>query len=721
MTAEELRSAAWTAHHQGDLTGAERLYRELLASDADVQDAINLGALLRAQGRLGEATEHYHRWLERFPQSITLRRNGVNCLLERGDYETCRNWLETGLHLHPEHPQLLHGLAKAQIGLKHLVQAQQLLERLCGFTPGDAGLWLDLGLCRHGQENLEGALEAFEQAGKLSPHDARPVANCITVLKELGQLERAHGLIDSLPTALRRERDVQAAVGALYLQGARVEEAAHVLETLCRDHPQDPIHWLNWAASLRSLKNLVACSRALKRGLALHPQHPDLEQALGQSLAEMGKQNAAMELLMRSGGQVDQLPDSYVFNLQFLGAGYGLLSSERRQAMARSWESRKRSLGVGPLWGDVVRERLSGRPLRVGYLSADLCNHPVGRFLLPVLENHDRRAVEVWGLSCGPHQDGLKDRLEKACDHWLDLRRGGELEAARLIADQGLDVMVELGGFTDQSRLALLAQRPAPLQLSYLGFYAPTYLEAVDGWIGDETLFSTLNHCDREAHRLLSVHGGYMAFSCEALPELEAPLGARRFRFGSFNHSRKLTEATVVLWCAVLAAIPEADLVLKSISFVEPAERERVRDLFVRAGLANDRLVLLPWVEGWANHMTCYREIDVALDPVPYGGATTSCEALAMGVPVVSLAGPGMVGCLSASVLAHGAGGEGLVHSTEAFIEQAKALAQREPRGTRERQTVRQRLLDSPLADGPRLARELERLYGELARAAPRR
>ena len=720
VTSKELRSAAWAAHGSGDLTTAEQLYRQLLASDADAQDAVNLGALLRTQGRIREASEHYHRWLERFPGNLSLRLNGLNCLLDGGDFHTCQRWLEEGLQHFPNHPQLLHNLAKTLIGLEQRPQARALLEQLCQTTPDALGLWLDLGVCCHGGGDRPAALAAFEQAQRVDPADPRPPANCVTLLKEMGHLERAHALLDGLPEALRRHRDVRGARAGLLITEARMPEAAQELEALCEEHPDDPVHWLNLAATLRSLKTPVACTRALKRGLSLHPHHADMEQALGQSLAEMGRQEAAIGLLLRSAGNPDTLPDSHLFNLQFMGAGYGLLSSERCQEMARGWEARKRAEGVGPLWADVLREPLRDRPLRVGYLCADFCNHPVGRFLLPVLRHHNRDAVQVWGLSCGPHDDAIKQELKDACDHWLDLRFGSDLEMARLVADQGLDVLVELGGFTANSRLALLAHRPAPIQLSYLGYYAPTYLEAVDGWIGDAALFATLNACDRAAHQPLLVEGGYMAFVPEQLPDLTAPEPGRRFRFGSFNHSRKLTATTIALWCQVLNAVPEADLVLKSISFVEPAERERVAALFATAGLAPERLVILPWVEGWIHHMACYSAVDVGLDPMPYGGATTSCEALAMGVPLVSLAGPGMVGCLTASVLRYGAEGRGLAETKEAYVAQAKAMSQATPRNLEQRQAVREALLNSPLGDGARLSRELERLYRELASSVER-
>lgn len=717
ITTAGLRQSAWQAHHQGDLRRAEQIYRELLALEPDEQDAINLGALLRSQGRLREASAHYRLWLARFPGNHCLRLNAVNCLRDAGDHHTCRTWLSEGLKQAPDEPRLRQSLARTLMLLNEYAPARQLLEQLCHqVASADPGTWLDLGLCCHGQGDRQGALAAFERAAELDPQDSRPAGNRITLLKELGQLKQAEQLLNGLSDELRQTKDVRAAWAGLLLSEARLEDAARELEALCQEHPEDPLHWLNLAASLRGLKNPVACTRILKRGLSLHPGHADLEHALGQSLAEMGKHASAMELLLRSNQNRQELLDSYVFNLQFLGAGYGLLSSEQRQEMAHQWETKKQDEGVGPLWADVVREPLPGRPLKVGYLSADYCNHPVGRFLLPVLRHHNHQKVEIWGLSCGPHNDAMRETLRQACDHWLDVRFGNDLEAARLIADLGLDVLVELGGFTAHTRLGPLVHRPAPVQLSYLGYYAPTYLDAIDGWIGDETLFSTLNQCDRDAHRLLHVSGGYMAFEPETLPPLQPPDDQRRFRFGSFNHSRKLTPSTIALWVNVMEAAPEAELVLKSISFIELAEQQRIARLFGNAGLAPERLICLPWVDGWQRHMACYSEIDIALDPLPYGGATTSCEALIMGVPLITHRGPGMVGCLSASVLQFGQGGSGIAKSLDEYVALAAEWAEPAPRGLKQRAAIRNEVLSSPLADGKRLSQELERLFQDLCR-----
>ena len=248
---------------------------------------------------------------------------------------------------------------------------------------------------------------------------------------------------------------------------------------------------------------------------------------------------------------------------------------------ARSLEQRNQRQNPNPLWPDTILKPLEGRKLRVGYLSADLANHPVGRFLLPVLNNHNRERVEVWALSCGPHDDWITDQIREKVDHWVDLQFGTAAQCARVVADLRLDVLVELGGFTGDSRLELLCYRPAPVQLSYLGYPGPTFLSCIDGWLGDSVLFEQLNPVDQGAHPLIELKGGYMVFDTGG--ELPAPKrsAGERFRFGSFNHARKLTQS-IDLFCRVMAANPGRNF--QSISFCEADEQKRIRRRFEQAG-----------------------------------------------------------------------------------------------------------------------------------------
>ena len=179
---------------------------------------------------------------------------------------------------------------------------------------------------------------------------------------------------------------------------------------------------------------------------------------------------------------------------------------------------------------------------------------------------------------------------------------------------------------------------------------------------------------DREAHKLLEIKSGYMVFDPGGMLPTPIRDSGENFRFGSFNHARKLSNASIDLFCDVMRACPNSELVLKSISFHEEAEQTRVRRRFERAGLDPDRLIMMGWIEGGINHLQLYRHMDVALDPIPYGGATTTAEALWMGIPVVCLQGAGMVGRLSASLLHH-AGLEGwIANNVDSYISIAKDL-----------------------------------------------
>ena len=382
--------------------------------------------------------------------------------------------------------------------------------------------------------------------------------------------------------------------------------------------------------------------------------------------------------------------------------------------LAKEWETRKLKGRPKNIWADIISEPIGKRKLRIGYLSADFANHPVGRFLLPILESHDQTTVETWLLNVGKHQDWITDHLKKRANHWLDLKYIPAIKAARILSDLQLDVIIELGGYTRNSGIGILCHKPAPIQLSYLGYPAPTYLNCIDGWVGDKVLFAKLNQTDQKAHELIEIKGGYMAFDCGGeLPE-PTRTKSKKFRFGSFNHARKLNKHTIALFCKVLKDNPSSLLVLKSMSFLESAEQHRVRASFEDAGVDSKRLIILNWVEGGLNHLKLYENIDVALDPTPYGGATTTAEALWMGVPVVTRACEGMVGRLSASILVHGECAEWVAKDDDEYISIASKLAAEGQRDTEQRLMLRQKLKKSPLANGKRLANELEKHYFRL-------
>jgi len=714
--ANDLSQQANAAHARGDLKQATELYQQALslrpADQASLSDAINLGALLRQQGQLQQAAQHYRQWLPQLPQTPTFSLNACNCLRQLGAAAEALAVVERCLVAHPNEAGLVVGQAECLLDLGQLGQSRRLLEGLLRQHTKLRPAWVTLGVVLARQQQLVQALEAFEMADRLEPDQGPMAANRINLLKDLGRLDQAEQLWNSLDHNRRQHVAVRGALAGLRLAQNQAAQASVLLAKLCEEQPQEPTHWLNWAACLRGLKFTVAPTAVLQRALLHHPQHWELQEALAQALAEMGSSAATQRVWQRQAPRsLAELKDVHVFNRQFLGIGSELLAADQLAQQAQEGEQVATRRGVGRLWPDHLLEPLAQRPLRVGYLTSDACNHPVGRFLLPILKHHDSSAVETWVLSCGSHDDWITRQLRQASHHWLDLVALTDVQAARLVADLRLDVVVELGGFTGGSRIGILVHRPAPVQLSYLGYPAPTYLRCIDGWIGDAVLFGDLNPTDQAAHRPLLIEDGYMAFDAGGELELPPRDGGPRFRFGCFNHARKLTDTAIDLFVAVLRAVPEAELVLKSISFHEEAERLRIQRRFVAAGLESERLTLLNWVEGGLNHLMRYSGIDVALDPIPYGGATTTCEALWMGVPVVSLAGSGMAGRLSASLLASAGCSHWIADTANDYVAIARSLAAAGLREQQHRLALRQQVAASPMADARRLSRALEGCY----------
>jgi predicted O-linked N-acetylglucosamine transferase (SPINDLY family) len=282
---------------------------------------------------------------------------------------------------------------------------------------------------------------------------------------------------------------------------------------------------------------------------------------------------------------------------------------------------------------------------------------------------------------------------------------------ARAVADQRLDVLVELGGYTGHSRVGICLYKPALIQMSYLGFPGATYLDSVPGWIGDEVLFKTLHPLEAKQHQLNYIKGGYMTLPRpNQCPEVNRA-STRYFRFGSLNHARKLTEQTINLWSDLLKVAPKAELVLKSFSFIEAAEQQRIRQRFERAGIQPARILLLPWADDHEAHLEQYNEIDVALDPIPYGGATTTAEALWMGVPVICQQTKGMVGSLSASLLMSAGMTELIQTDGQSYINCALNYYNNGIRNDLDRQTLIKHISSSNLNQPRRVSSQLESIF----------
>jgi predicted O-linked N-acetylglucosamine transferase (SPINDLY family) len=348
--------------------------------------------------------------------------------------------------------------------------------------------------------------------------------------------------------------------------------------------------------------------------------------------------------------------------------------------------------------------------LRIGFVSADFCDHPVGLFLLPLLENLDRAEVEVTLYSCGSRNDGTVIRL-KALAKWKDISRHDYTTQRTLICEDGLDVLIDLSGHTAGNRLPMFAMRAAPMQVSWLGYFATTGVPSMDYVLMDP------HHVPRSDQAQFSELVAYMP-NCrfcyqppDFAPDVVSPpcLERGHITFGSFNNVSKLNDGVIDTWAAILKRVPGSRLVLKWNSLADTQLQCRLADRFSLAGVERERIEF----RGKSHHVDLlleYGDIDIALDPFPFTGGLTSCETMWMGVPLVTMLGTRAVSRQTYSLLVNVGRKDWVAAwvatSTEDYIAKAVSLANDRANLVAVRGSLRQAMKDSPLMDAVQFSRD---------------
>jgi predicted O-linked N-acetylglucosamine transferase (SPINDLY family) len=353
--------------------------------------------------------------------------------------------------------------------------------------------------------------------------------------------------------------------------------------------------------------------------------------------------------------------------------------------------------------------------VKIGYVSGDFRRHSVANFLFPLFENHDRSAVTVYCYNNNAWNDDVTERLCGVADHWRRISGLPDETVAVMIAEDGIDILVDLSGHTAHNRLSLFARQPAPVQVTWLGYPGSTGVEAIRYRLVDSITDPAGDGDGYYSETLIRLEHGFLCYA----PLDPAPAPAMRsagdqIRFGSFNNPAKLSSATLNLWSKLLQAVDRSELVLKGRSFADPAMRHMVLERFQKRGIAEERLVLLEHMAAPDRHMGAYGEMDIALDPFPYNGTTTTCEALWMGVPVITLLGDRHSSRVGASLLTRVGLQDLIATDEEDYIRLGAKLAADHARRAALRGTLRQTMQNSPLCDGPGFARRLEAAYRQM-------
>ena len=613
-------------------------------------------ALYRA-GRVPEAARMFRDLVQAEPRNVHVHQQLGSLLLDLRQFAEAERHFRIAAELEPRASAARHGLALALRGLGRQSEAEQAGRAAVLADPGNAAAQQLVGNLLKSQRRYSEAMLFLTEATRLEPKDAAAWLNLGVAALELNQLPLS---LSAFETALALEPQRPEALniyGHALLSAGRVVDARRQFEAALHQAPK-------YAAAHDNLGRLL--------------------RALGKPSEAISAFNAAVRCGAGAGTQSNRL---YALNFD---PG---LSPEAVSAQHLQWGAAFPAIPARPVSGP-------DRPLKVGFVSADLVHHAVAYFFESLLES----PPPDWEIHCyfnGASGDAVTERIRSRVARWssvVDL--SDDVLVQRITADK-IDILVDLHGHTAQNRLPVFARRPAPVQMTWLGYPNTTGLTAVDYRITDG--ISDPAGCgvdELHSEKLLRLAGPFLCYRppIEAPAVSEAPsLKRGSVTFGSFNHSAKLNADVISLWARVLHACPRSRLYLRAHVFKDPGVSDEFRSRFAANGISADRLVLSGDRLSVREHLAEYSEVDVALDPFPYNGTTTTCEALWMGVPVVTLRGHAHAGRVGASLLTHLGRPGWIAVSVDQYVATAVALASQPSQLQAIRAGLRNEFARSPL------------------------
>ena len=358
---------------------------------------------------------------------------------------------------------------------------------------------------------------------------------------------------------------------------------------------------------------------------------------------------------------------------------------------------------------------LTKKRLRIGYVSGDFRKHSVAYFFEPLLQHHNSNVFETFCYYNNSSIDEMTKSLIAASDHWRPIAGISDTDVADLIRNDKIDILVDLSGHTSKNRLLVFARKPAPIQVAWLGYPNTTGLSAIDYRFTD-IIADPIGKADElHSESLVRLANGFQCYKGNKAVHLNSELPFKRqghITFGSFNNLTKVTPEVIKVWSHILHEVPKSSLVLKAKQLkYNPSQ---YLDFFKQDGITEDRITLLGRMPSMNDHLELYNKVDICLDPFPYNGATTTCEALWMGVPVITLLGDRHVGRVGASILTNIGLTNFIAQDIDGYILLAVEIAAKTNYLQDIREGLRDKMQRAPLCDGRSFASDVESAYQEM-------
>jgi predicted O-linked N-acetylglucosamine transferase (SPINDLY family) len=765
------------AAQQGDLAGAERLIRKEIELKPNYPAGYNnLGSVLQQQGRLADAIAAHREALKLNPNyapahfalgnalrqqgnfeeamasyrsAIAARRdypeahNNVGVLLQmQGRFDQAASAYREAVALRPAYAEALFNLGVVLHEMHELDAAEGAYRGVVSLNPGIAVVHNNLGTVLKDQGRLDDALAAFEAATRLQPdyaeafynratvlqHQAKledaleaygqaaglrkdytdAINNAGIVLQELGRTTDAINLYRQLLQRIPDHADACNNMGTALLAAGRPDEARSAFEQALAHKPDFPEAFYNLGNALRELRDLSGAIAAYRDALRLRSDYTEAFSQLMYHRAqacEWDKFDADQKKLIEMVRQGSRVPPFYLFSTP--------ASASDQLTCARHWAE---SIRPPPEAVFAHGPGVAGKRIRLGYLSGDFHQHATAQLMAELFERHDRDRFEVLAYSYGPDDDSpMRARLAAAFDRFIDIGALSHREAAQCIHTDGVDILVDLKGYTHHARPAISAYRPAPLQVSYLGFPATMGADFID-YIMVDAFVVPESQQPFFSERLVQLPGCYQVndrrreVASTRTSRGDCGLPAEGLVFCSFNNSYKITPASFDIWMRLLRSVPGSVLWLLE---TNELVKGNLRSEAEKRGVTSSRLVFAPLVPA-AEHLERHGHADLFLDTLPCNAHTTASDALWAGLPVLTCCGDNFAGRVAGSLLTAIGMPELITQSLEDYERTALALARDPQRLIALRQKLQNNRDASALFNLPKSTAHIEAAYARM-------
>jgi protein O-GlcNAc transferase len=685
-------------------------YQQAITLKPDFADAhVAMGVALQDIERNDDAIASYRKALAIMPDYPEVHYNLGNVLMETGKLDEAVTSLQQAVACRPDYAEAHRQLGQLFQSLDRLGEAEQSYRQVLRITPESAEDHNNLAVVLENRGQLEAAIASYHHALDITPESPQIYSNLGGALKSLGRFDEA---LASYRQALTLKPDFAQAysnLGAVLHQRELIVEAMAYYQKAIEIDPNCFDAHNNRGVALQQGGQFNAALASYRRTLEINPDFAESMNNIGALLADLGRLEEATASYRQA---LNVSPNFFRAHSNLLLIHNYLADQTPAELLA---EAIRYGDGVAREARPYSNWRITPDPtrcLRVGIVSADLYQHPVGFFLEGVvgaLTAQARDRLDFVAYSNYSKFDEVSERIKVCCQDWQSILGISDEILAKRIRDDRIDILIDLSGHTGHNRLPLFAWKPAPVQVSWLGYFATTGVKAIDYLVAD-TL--TLPESE-EINFTEAIWRLPETRLCFTPPTTQVEIGTLpafgngSVTFGCFNNLTKMNDSVVNLWARILKELPESRLFLKTKQLDDPFVQQSVLKRFAEHGINKERLILEPHTPR-ADYLAAYNRVDIALDPFPFTGGTTTVETLWMGVPVLTLAGHQFLARQGVGLLMNAGLPEWVANDQDDYLSRAVSYASDLQRLASLRAGLRQQILASPIFDAPRFARHFE-------------